>query len=262
MSKTLLPLVAALLLAAPAGAATYHYNGNMPMAKVMLDMMEVLGYVTRVPDPAPYGATGWGRSFAPWPLTGLWGLGATPLTGGLNPVTAGVPGLSALPGQQAMTGWTGSAAQGVLPRGTVPVDVNTLATLMNALQNRVGGAAPAPPPTTAGGSASVFPTQPGDTDTMGLPAAGGGTGQATLADLAGVWQGSNQDILTVVGNQFLWSNGRGQTVAGTLAVQGNRLVTHVPGVQTPVTYTYRLEGDRLEAFLANGQRYTFQRLKR
>ncbi len=261
MPKTLLPLVAALLLAAPAGAATYHYNGNMPMAKVMLDMMEVLGYVTRVPDPAPYGAAGWGRPFAPWPLTGLWGLGANPLTGGLNPMTAGVPGLSALPGQQAMTGWAGSAAQGALPQGTVSVDVNTLTTLMNALQNRAGGTAPATAPTAPAGSAPLFPAQPGGTGTAGLPAAGG-SGQATLADLAGVWQGSNQDILTIVGNQFLWSNGRGQTVAGTLAVQGNQLVTHVPGVQTPVTYTYRLEGDRLEAVMANGQRYTFQRLRR
>ncbi len=246
MPKILLPLVAALLLAGPAGAATYRYNGNMPMAKVMLDMMEVLGYVTRVPDPAPYGAAGWRNPLAPWPMTGLWGLNALSPGGAVNPLSGGVPG-TGLPGQvpglPGGTAWPGATLP-ASPQGTVPVDVNTLTALMRALQNQTGG---------SGGGAAGTPS--------GLPAQPGGGGTASLSDLAGVWQGSNQDVLTISGNQFLWSNGRGQTVAGTIAVQGDRLITRVPGVQTPATYTYRLEGDRLVATLPNGQRYEFRRLK-
>ncbi len=104
-----LPLNAALCAmaiatVAPAHADLYRYKGNMPMAKVMLDMMEALGYIQRVPD--VYGGGAWG---SPWssslPLA-LWGLPSIYGLSGL-PWGSGLGGLSGLPGISGLSGLSG-----------------------------------------------------------------------------------------------------------------------------------------------------------
>ncbi|MGF1644799.1 MAG: hypothetical protein ACFCUJ_14255 [Thiotrichales bacterium] len=103
---TLPAIVLVLSAALPwtlASAQTYRYTGNMPMAKAMLDMMVVLGYVQRVPDHYP-GSYGYSPGIGAIP-----GLGALSSMGGLPGMGGwpGMPGMSGMPGMPGLGGWPG-----------------------------------------------------------------------------------------------------------------------------------------------------------
>ena len=107
-------LLATLPWTAPQ-AQTYRYTGNMPMAKAMLDMMVVLGYVQRVPD--AYSGSMWNTpGFGGLPgMSGIPGLGGLSGLSGMPLAMWGMPGMTGIPGMGGLPGMTGIPGMGGLP---------------------------------------------------------------------------------------------------------------------------------------------------
>ena len=223
----------AVLTTGAASAATYRYNGNAPPAKMMLDMMEAMGVIERVPD----GDYGYRR----WPVTSLWGLsplssgaagwpGANPMlwsllsSGGMTPGGLGWPGTGVWPGVTSPGAWVG------LP-GRFPGPAEGV----NAWRD---------------GGASWLSNAP----TRFWP------GEASLGPaLEGIWLGDNGALLQFSLGEFTWKGGEGDVNVGSYRVVGNILITRVPRYDLTVKYRIRISGNRLVAVSEKGYRYEFVR---
>ncbi len=209
-----------LMLAGSAVAATYRYNGNAPPAKMMLDLMEAMGVIERVPD-ADYG-------YRRWPVTSLWGLsplsgapswpGANPMLWSLMASPGGFPGAAGYPGMTG--GWPGMGA---------PVP---------------GG----------------WDEWSGRWWRNANPVAGLGAGGGRLAPLLeGIWIGQKGALLEFSHGEFTWSGSQGDANVGFYRLVGDILITRIPRYDLTVRYKIRISGNRLVAVSEKGYRYEFVR---
>ncbi len=230
----LIPILAMGFAGAPADAATYRYKDNAPPAKMLLDMMEVMGVVERVPD-GSYGAG------TRWPVTPLWGL---------SPWSAAVGGGGLYPWMAAMTlagsqPWAGRSGW------------------WNGM--------PAFPGNLAAGQAASGPLWSADAvERMLAPQAwdsASGSGRLTPryrrlpAALEGLWTDGAGRMLLLSGGRFAWRDVNGKLNAGIYHFDNNVLTTFVPGYDLRVRYSVRVTGDRLVAVSESGLRYNFYRVR-
>lgn len=259
-----------LLALLPAGTAqaqprVYLYTGNNAMAKMMLDFMEVMGFIHRLPD--RYAARylsryrGWGG----FPTSSLWGL--SPYTGfsslaaplamssmlsqpGMGAWPGG-SGLDTMPWRGALDGWPYGDAAGVSSLGRVPaqgqvqMSVEELQRLLDS-RDRRDGDDDAEPKRLRGGAG------------FGRAV---GSGAATAGDdgLTGLWMGRNGDILTITGNRFIWTDPKGRITKGSFRLDGGTMLVQAEGAALPARYRIEQRGDRLIATNKAGFRYEFRR---
>ena len=177
MKRFLLALLLLFTVQTPAYATLYRYSGNIPMAKMMLDFMEVMGFIYRVPESSAAGGRGYSPSAA-----SLWGF----------------PPGSLVPG---------------------PV---------------INGQIQTPPVATA----------------RTMPGAKG---------LNGIWRDSNQNVLSIYGRRFVWTDKNGRAIHGEFSVQGDIMVTRIPEKNITMTYHIHQKGNDFTAVTDAGLKYHFVR---
>jgi len=249
-------------------AQTYRYTGNMPAAKMTLDMMEVLGYIQRVPD-SPYGG---GMSYS-WPLSNMMSPmsspGGLPLSAGMMAMQNPWSGMSSWPGMAV--GNTPSlpqmAPQGSQPgNGSIQVKPSDLAALLSAVQRPAAPVAPVPevpnyPPPMAAPPVEATPSSVSAAPSAESAALSLDNRGSVVGDLSGVWRGNNQDVLVVTGRRFIWTDKDAKTIEGEMVVQGDKLLTRLSSNGSVMTYRFKSEGDRFVAVTETGYQYIFQRAK-
>jgi len=276
-------ILAQLVPASEAKAQTYRYTGNMPAAKMTLDMMEVMGYIQRVPDPQ-YGS---GASSCPMSsmMSPMSSLGGMPMSAGMmamqNPMMAMQnpwSGMSTWPGMAAgnMMPSTPQGAPGVTAmttqpgNGSIQVKPSDLAALLSAVQRPVAPVTPAAPavPAAANNQLPVFappvemtPSSIPATPTPELPPSNVSGSGSIVENLSGVWRGNNQDVLVITGQRFIWTDKDAKTIEGEIAVQGDKLITRLSSNGSVMAYRFKNEGDKFVAVTEAGHQYVFQRSK-
>jgi len=271
-----------LLISVPeTKAQTYRYTGNMPAAKMTLDMMEVMGYIQRVPD-AQYGsgASSWPMSSMMSPMSSLGGMPMsagmmamqTPMMAMQNPLS----GMSAWPGMAAgnmMMPSTPPAAPGVSAmtmqpgNGSIQVKPSDLAALLSAVQRPAVPVTPAVPaaannqlPVSAP-PVELTPSSIPATPIPELPPSNVSDSGSIAGDLSGVWRGNNQDVLVITGQRFIWTDKDAKTIEGEIAVQGDKLITRLSSNGSVMAYRFKNEGDQFVAVTETGHQYMFRRSK-
>lgn len=264
-------------------AQTYRYTGNMPAAKMTLDMMEVMGYIQRVPD-SQYGsgASSWPMSSMMSPMSSLGGM---PMSAGMmamqNPMMAMQnpwSGMSTWPGMAAgnMMPSTPQAASGVSAmttqpgNGSIQVKPSDLAALLSTVQRPAVPVTPAAPavPAATNNQLPVFappvemtPSSIPATPTPELPPSNVSDSGSIVENLSGVWRGNNQDVLVITGQRFIWTDKDAKTIEGEIAVQGDKLITRLSSNGSVMAYRFKNEGDKFVAVTEAGHQYVFQRSK-
>jgi hypothetical protein len=239
-------------------AETYRYTGNMPAAKMTLDMMEMMGYIQRVPD-SSYG----GRTPS-WPTQDLLGFNGLPYysMGMQNPLN----GMSSWPGMAAANSMSARGrlnSRLVAPNepqqpgaGSIHVRPNDLAALLNAVQRPVD-----PPVSSTLSTAKLNKSNLPPVATVDRPsiATDSGNTDPLEGELSGVWLGNNQDVLVVTGQRFIWTDKGARSIEGEIRVQGDTLLTRLKSTGTVMAYRFKLDGDKFTAMTDTGYQYTFRR---
>ena len=269
-------LLIAMTVAMPAQARVYVYTGNNAMAKMMLDFLEAMGFIHRLPD--RYAASLLSRYRYPglsgFPTTSLWGLSpyggmsslAAPLAMGSmlsQPGFGGWPGMGAMGAQpwngalgglsglyngigSLTTPTTGPLFGGALPggngNGQIQMSVDELQRLLDS--RRESGDA---------GGGSITTNRPKITSS--------GLATTTFDHLTGLWMGKNRDILTITGNRFIWTDPSGRITKGSFRLEGDRMLVRVDGATAPAVYRIQQSGDRMTATNQAGFSYEFTRSK-
>lgn len=245
--------------------ATYKYAGNNPMAKMMLDLMEVMGFIYRVPDSAGGGYGGSGMSG--WNPLGMY-------SGLSNPMLMyqGAGLASQAPGMfPSMGGWNGQPF--AMPGNNldthgkqIQLSVNELQQLLES-QSAQPRTAPVPDgqflnrpkalaavtPAVSEGSAPVSPTARPEGKR------GGGVEIPTLDQFEGVWLGTRDDFLRISGNEFLWTAADGSTLNGSFYMDGGMMVVQTQQSPSPVRYVVNFSEHSFAAVNQAGHRYEFFR---
>ncbi len=266
----LFSLLLLLALSAPAQAQprVYVYTGNNAMAKMMLDFMEVMGFIHRLPD--RYAASylsryrGWGG----FPTSSLWGL--SPYTG-MSSLAAPLA-MSSMLSQPGMGAWPGSGGLNTMPwnsgtnswpygdsgvglpsvsrpleQGQVRMSVEELQRLLDSSRQRDGG------------DVAFEPKRYDDSSGFGRAVGSGSASVSVIDDLTGLWMGKSGDILTITGNRFIWTDPKGRITKGSFRLDGNTMLVQADGVAAPARYRIDRRGDQLIATNKAGFRYEFRR---
>jgi len=239
----------------------------MPAAKMTLDMMEMMGYIQRVPDSQYAG----GASSRPMPsmMSPMSSLGGLPMGAGMTAMQNPWSGMSSWPGMAAgntmpFTPQSVPSASAQQPgNGSIQVKPSDLAALLSAVQR---SPAPAEPPAAPQGyPLDTIPSAEGQTAatpaspySQPLPT-GASENDVAVGALSGVWLGSNQDVLVVTGQRFIWTDKDAKTIEGDIAVKGNMLLTRLSPSGSVMTYHFQTDGDRFVAVNEAGYQYVFQR---
>lgn len=271
--QILIFIVATLSVLQVSLAATYRYNENAPPAKMMLDMMAVMGVIERVPDT-------YRGNRRTWPVSSLWGMNPSAMRpGAMNPML----GTSAP--------WRIGAAG--LPR-QLPAN-RFYPQPMPALPNHIRNY-PAPPPYLRQQpvvAKSPIHTEPRpkqmnklvadalwSTNTIERQLAE--IERSTLEDrasleaidtvrprnspaeslagsLQGLWLGEHQAVLEFTDNRFVWTTASGITHSGLYQFDGKILTTAIEAYKALVRYQIELTDDQLVATSESGHRYVFKR---
>lgn len=226
-----LPAILLLLCAvhSPAQATLYRYSGNMPMAKVMLDLMEVMGFIRRVPESSA--SVGGGH---PLSAASLWGFNPGMMqipVAGTNAFSS--TGLNALP-LSLLTGMSPGRVPAVGHNPQLSHSKRELEALIQARQQGVGSV-------------------PGAT---GRPAS---MGSHPATNLNGVWRDSNQNVLSIFGSRFVWTDKNGVPVHGQFSVRGDTMTTYIAEKNATMTYRIEYQGNQFMAETQTGLKYQFVR---
>ena len=219
-----------------ADAATYRYKNNAPPARMLLDMMEIMGVVERVPD----GSFGYGGS---WPVMPWWGLSPWSTAvggGGFYPWLAGSAPAGFSP-WQGSSGWIGRSPLSASP-GAGHASNGALWSASGIEQML----APNSWSSSLGGG-----RLPQSLPYRRFP--------PTVA-LEGLWSDSEGRMLLLSSGRFAWQDAGGKLNAGIYRFENNVLTTFVPGYDLRVRYAVSVRGDRLTAVSESGLRYNFYRM--
>jgi hypothetical protein len=262
-------LLALLVPIHESDAQTYRYTGNMPAAKMTLDLMEVMGYIQRVPD------SQYGGGSSSWPMASLMSpmssLGGLPMGAGMMAMQNPWSGMSSWPGMAAgnTMPFTPQSAPGASAQqpgnGSIQVKPSDLAALLSAVQRSPMPAVPVKPPAAPQDYPldTISPAEgqtamPASSYSQPLPTRAS-ENDVTVGALSGVWLGSNQDVLVVTGQRFIWTDKNAKTIEGGIAVQGNMLLTRLSPSGSVMTYRFQTDGDKFVAVNEAGHQYVFQR---
>ena len=259
-------LLVALSPIAEVNAQTYRYIGNMPAAKMTLDMMEVMGYIQRVPD-SQYG----GGIPSSSPMTSMMSpmssLGGLPMSAGMMAIQNPWSGMSPWPGMAAGSMMPappqiapGASATPSQPgNGSIQVSPNELAALLNAVKRPLESVAPInQAPISDQFNEGTQSSLPATSSHESLPSGSENSG-VTEESLSGVWRGNRQDVLVVIGQRFIWTDKNAQSIEGVITVQGDKLLTKLSSNGSVMAYRFKLEGDKFVAVTEAGHQYVFQR---
>jgi hypothetical protein len=276
VSRFLLVIILTAGVATPAHSQVYLYTGNNPMAKMMLDFMEVMGFIHRLPDRYAAGlgrssGTGWNT----FPTSSLWGM--NPYTG-MSSLAAPMA-MSSMMAQPGMGGWPMPGTMGnlsnpanlmnysgfnaskpALPAAALPENGKiqlSFQELQQLLGERNRNSATTAP------VASVF--KPGISSLPPAISSGESAAKSPITkkhdELTGLWMGSGRDILTITANRFVWTDPGGRTTKGSFKIQGDTMLVQADTADTPATYQISYSGDRMVATNKAGYRYEFTRAK-
>ncbi len=276
--RFLLWLVLVTIVAAPAQARVYVYTGNNPMAKMMLDFMEVMGFIRRLPDQYAANLIARNRGWSGFPTSNLWGV--SPYTGMAS--LAAPMAMSSMLSQPGMGGWPAMGSM-----ATMPWSGNSMSSMPYAgLNNMTQPLASLSPPADNGKiemtveelqrllgerrQGSGISTQdtsqslPGIHAETGKTVNDGGfkavpTPRVKMDALTGLWMGKNRDVLTITGNRFIWTDPKGRITKGTFRLNGDTMLVQAEGAKTPAVYKVRYLGDRMVATNKAGFNYEFTR---
>ncbi len=272
LSHLLSSVVAALLLSQVALAATYRYNENAPPAKMMLDMMEVMGVIERVPD----ANTGHRRT---WPVTSLWGMNPRAMSPAMMP-----PGVMnpAMINPMMGRGFPSGMGAARLPYGTPANRFYPRPVLPNrrpahpsqvpwqnvrpAVEPPRANSSPVPAKkslnrqlSTALWSAHTIERQLADFAQTQNTEAAAPEPEHQPASIHGIWQGRSQAVLELTEQRFIWTTASGKSNSGFFKFDGKILTTSIPNHNVMVRYQIELTNDQLVATSESGNRYEFQR---
>ncbi len=276
-------MLLALAVAMPAQARVYVYTGNNAMAKMMLDYLEAMGFIHRLPDRYAIGLLSRYRypGLSGFPTTSLWGLSPY---GGMSPLAAPLT-MGTMLSQPGLGGWPGWGFMGAKPWNS---GLSGLSGLYNGFANGIGNLAPLTSPLSGSkGKGQIQMSVDELQRLLDSRRESGGTGEGTgttsksttaspefaitspelgLATttsdhLTGLWMGKNSDVLTITGNRFVWTDPNGQTTKGSFRLDGDRMVVQVDGVGTPAIYQIQQSEDRIVATNKAGFSYEFTRAK-
>ena len=267
-------LLIAMTVAMPAQARVYVYTGNNAMAKMMLDFLEAMGFIHRLPD--RYAASLLSRYRYPglsgFPTTSLWGLSPY---GGMSSLAAPLA-MGSMLSQPGFGGWPGMAGMGAQPWNGALGGLNGL---YNGVNNGIGSLTPPTSPLSGGnGNGQIQMSvdelqrlldsrrESGDSGggsiTTNRPTITSSADATTTFDrLTGLWMGKNRDILTITGNRFIWTDPSGRITKGSFRLEGDRMLVQVDGATAPAVYRIRQSGDRMVATNQAGFSYEFTRSK-
>lgn len=250
-------VVIVLCLFSQAQAATYRYAGNNPMAKMMLDLMEVMGFIHRVPD----STGGYGPStFSGWNPLGMYSGLSNPMlmyqgAGMASQFPTMFPGQSPWGSQPFAQPGNMAAAPG---QQRIELSVDELQRLLESRS------APQLPPVHQGalqGPSSPVPanlpeTIPRLSERNEVAAGNNSVGQDQFE---GVWLGSRNDLLRISGNNFIWTSADGSALDGSFYLEDGVMVVQTRQSEKPARYRVQFSPNRFVAVNEAGYRYEFVR---
>ncbi len=270
-------LVLSTTLSAP--AATYRYAGNNPMAKAMLDMMEIMGFIYRVPDSPYAGGMAYGSGSDVWNPASLYsgmtnpflfpgfgGMGSLPYLYGMN----GFPGANSLSAYPAWSNWNNRAFPGPFnvpgpwslvekpaqgERQYTADDKIELSSkeLQNLLQ-----AGKVPAEQTVPYRSEQPPSLPPSSRGAGIPTTPSGPNWSGRS-LEGEWIGAQKDKLRITGQQFVWEDPSGRVTSGSFRLEGPLMIVQTKESKLPARYRVERSEDGFVAINEAGYRYEFHR---
>lgn len=241
MKKRLIVLlVASLTTVANAAEQLYRYNDNMPMAEMMLDMMDGFGMVDKL---SPGETNNFGNGFNSLGLLNAKALDDVELLKKLQQ-------LQTLQSSGALS----PLNQPVIPPGTQ--DIFATEKTEKSPYEAVPG---------------FFST--GDDELSKLVEAARhaqkhGTGDAIqgavdTSALDGMWSSQNREILMISKGRFIWKDAAGRQLAGYMKVVGTLLVATIPGHDKPLEFFYAISGNYLNVYdPTTGRTFSFFRTRR
>ncbi len=276
--RFLLWLVLVTIVAVPAQARVYVYTGNNPMAKMMLDFMEVMGFIRRLPDQYAANLIARNRGWSGFPTSNLWGV--SPYTGMAS--LAAPMAMSSMLSQPGMGGWPGMGNM-----ATMPWSANSMGSMPYAgLNNMTPPLASISPPADNGkiemtveelqrllGERRQGTGISAQDTSQSQPDIHAGTGKAVSGNrpkaastsrvkmdaLTGLWMGKNRDILTITGNRFIWTDPQGRITKGTFRLDGDTMLVQAEGAKAPAIYKVQYLGNKMVATNKAGFNYEFTR---
>ena len=284
-------MVVALGISMPAYSQVYLYTGGNPMAKMMLDFMEVMGFIHRLPDRYATNALR-GKGYNGWsgfPTSSLWGM--SPYSG-MSTLAAPLA-MSSMMSQPGMGGWPmpGNMTGAMMPlnslnyptfsqpstagrnstlqpeNGKIQISVEELQSLLaNNRKRPADSTAFAKSPSL---SSTLQGNRTGKTDEVGNRGTGSVLNDSTSGrslpakpdELAGLWMGSGRDILTITADRFVWTDPKGRVTQGSFRIQGDMMLVQADEASAPAEYKISYSGDEMVATNKAGYRYKFTRAK-
>lgn len=222
------------------------------MAKMMLDLMEVMGFIHRVPD----SAGGYGPSaFSGWNPLGMYsGLSNPMLMYQGAGMASQVPGMFPSPG-----GWSGQPFS--MPgRASIAPGQQRIALSVDELQRLLESRPPLP---VADSATPIVPqaTLPNNPALRVPEAAKAAVPGETPAQnqFEGVWLGTRNDLLRISGSSFVWTAADGSTLDGSFYLDDGIMVVQTRQSETPARYVVQFSPDSFIALDEAGHRYEFVR---
>ena len=277
LKKTVLWFLLLLLLASvgTAQARVYVYTGNNPMAKMMLDFMEVMGFIRRLPDRYAADLISRNRGWSGFPTSNLWGV--SPYTGVAS--LAAPMAMSSMLSQPGMGGWPGVGSMATMPwstgspgtfpysglsgvtqllaslpqpdNGKIQMSVEELQRLLGERRQQVAAVDEKPMQRETGAG---FGKAVNDRGLKESPLS-----RLGRDELTGLWMGKNRDILTITGNRFIWTDPKGRITKGTFRLEGDTMLVQAEGTKAPAVYKVRYRNDQMVATNKAGFSYEFTR---
>lgn len=248
------------------------------MAKMMLDFMEVMGFIRRLPDRYATGLIARNRGWSGFPTSNLWGV--SPYTGLAS--LAAPMAMSSMLSQPGGAGWPAMGSMATMPWSTNPMGAMPYAGLNNMtrppdsslpvanngkiemtveeLQRLLGERTQS----TGAGGQNTRQMPLDDQDDVGKAASDHRiravpASRVNLDALTGLWMGKNRDVLTITGNRFIWTDPTGRITKGTFRLDGDTMLVQAEGAKAPAIYKVRYLGDRMVATNKAGFNYEFTR---
>jgi hypothetical protein len=243
---------------------------------MMLDMMEVMGVIERVPD-----ANSGNRRA--WPVTSLWGMNPSAMNpammapGAMNPAMMNPMMRRGFPSTMGAAGLPyGTPANRYFPQSVLPNRVPAFPS-QDPRQNvrspmsppRAGlNSLPAKKPLIRKRSDALWSAHTIERQLADFEQTQNTKAEADVSvDIAedrpvlihGIWQGDNQAVLEFTDQQFVWTTASGKSNLGFFSFDGKILTTSIPNHNVMVRYKIELTNDHLVATSESGNRYEFQR---
>ncbi len=299
MRKSLTALIVGTCMVSNVQASdVYRYRDNMPLAEMMLKMMDLFGIVDRIPDPylGTYGDPrydnlryrntnneqlkfmrylqmvqslqnpgsnpgGFGDPLGSMNPLGFTGMGSNPLLSGMgtNPFSS-LNGFNNMGNMANLGNLSGFNPGNPLARysNALPQPPRLMEDLATSLPGGIYTQNGYSHPSSA---YPPYAQSPYSSPGARSSAPGSST---SVYGLDGRWRNANNELLMISKDRFVWENpAKGRNLMGFMQVDGNRITAHVSKMNSPIRFNYVLDGNGNVLNVidpGNGQRYRFMRV--